>query len=252
LRHSFIDKYSHIKSPVHAFDARLKLTLVFLSILIIVSEPKGQLNNFIFYAPVVFTFMLLSRIPLNYFLKRLLIVTPFFGLAAAFYPLSHYISDMAFDNMTIYIAFSIFLKALLSVSLLLLLISSEKFHRLLAAMRKVGLPKIVAVVAALMYRYIFILHDETLRTTTARMSRTPGRLKQGRFKVLGNQLAMIFIRSWERSKNIYNAMISRGFNGNFSNKDDFRIQTFDIPAFLVLLSGFLCIRFSNYLYFYFF
>jgi len=252
MRHSFIDKHSHIKSPIHAFDARLKFIFVFLSILIIVSEPKGRLYTFGFYVPLILSLLFLSRIPLGFFFKRLLIIMPFFALTALLYPLSIYVSGTAVDIVTYNVALSIFLKALLSVSLLMLLISSEKFHRLLAALRKIGMPRIIGIIAALMYRYIFILHDETMRTTVARMSRTPGKLTQGKIKVLGNQLAMIFLRSWERSKTIYNAMLSRGFNGTFSHTEGFHLKRVEIPVFLVLLASFLCVRFSKYLYLYLF
>lgn len=252
MRHSFTDKHCHIASPVHCFDTRLKFLLVFIGIIIMVSEPKGRLYAFGLYAPLILIFLFLSRIPLRFFLLRLLILAPFFSFAALFYPLSHHIGGATVDASTYYIALSIFFKALLSVMLLLLLTASEKFQRLLAGMQKLGMPNIIGVIASLMNRYMFILADEAMRTTTARKSRTPGRLKQGKLKVFGNQIAMVFLRSWERSKTLYNAMLSRGFNGTFHCAEHFAVKPGDIIVFVVLSVVFLSIRFSEQLYIFLF
>jgi cobalt/nickel transport system permease protein len=219
LKHAFIDRYSHLQSPVHRLDARLKFVLALLAIAVLVSEPPGKLMPFAFYSSIVLVVLILSSLPVHFFLKRLLILAPFFGMAALFYPLSYWLAGTGFDEPgmqnTVLVAFSIFFKALLSVSFLILLISTVKFHDLLAGLRKLRMPKLIGILSALMYRYIFIFWDETLRTNMARNSRTPGKLKMNRFTVYGNQMAMIFLRSWERAHMVYNAMLSRGFDGEY-------------------------------------
>ena len=113
------------------------------------------------------------------------------------------------------ISFSVVLKAFAAIILLVLLTSLDKFHRLLKGLRSAGFPVVFTVLAALMYRYIFILNDERLRTQLARASRTPGRLRTGRLRVIGNQAAVIFLRSWERAHQVHQAMLARGFDGSF-------------------------------------
>jgi cobalt/nickel transport system permease protein len=240
LKHTFLDRYSHLQSPVHSLDARLKFVLSLLAIGVLVSEPPGKLLPFAFYGILFLIVLILSRLPSLFFLKRLLFLVPFIGMAALFYPLSYWLTETGVDDagmqQAILVALSIFFKALLSVSFLILLISTVKFHDLLAGLRKLRMPKLIGILSALMYRYIFIFWGETLRTNMARNSRTPGKLKMNRFTVYGNQMAMIFLRSWERANMVYNAMLSRGFDGEFFSLEQKETKRKDIvPAILFVL-----------------
>jgi len=72
----------------------------------------------------------------------------------------------------------------------------------------------------------------------ARESRTPGRLKMNRIKVFGNQAAMIFLRSWERSQTIYKSMLSRGFAGEYPDMQKLSLKTEDVifaSSFVILM-----------------
>jgi len=246
LKHHFIDKYSDLNSLVHRLDPRVKILLALAGILIIVSEPPGRLLPFAFYGGVAGVLILLSRLPLGFILTRYLILSPFILLAAIFFPVSLYLSG---ETQAIFmhpdalkIAGSIFLKASLSIIILLWLISTEKFHNLLAGFRKLRMPRLVGVISALMYSYIFILWDETLKTTRARQSRSPGKLRSNKLKVYSNQLAMIFLRSWDRSKIIHHAMLSRGFSGEFPGRKTLKIQASDLFFMAGFLLLFLLIR----------
>ncbi len=250
MKHSFIDKYSNLDSPLHRLDPRVKLTAAFCSIFIMVSEPPGEIFPFIFYGLIIAALVVISRIPLTYIMRRCLIVSPFIILAALFYPVSSMIIQ-DFDNVgqfnhDIKVGMTIFIKAYLALILLILLTSTEKFHNLLLGLRKLKMPRLLGTISALMYRYIFIIHDELLRTNRARDSRTPGRLKAGRLKVYGNQSAMVFTRSLERSQILYNAMLSRGFKGEFPGMRNLSLTAKDIAllAFFILLL--LVIRLTNH------
>jgi cobalt/nickel transport system permease protein len=140
------------------------------------------------------------------------------------------------------------LKATLSVTILILLASTEKFHNLLGGLRKIKFPVIVGILSALMYRYIFILSDEVMRTNRARNSRTPGNLRSGKLKVLGNQLATVFIRSTERSRIVYAGMVSRGFAGEFPSMSEKAIRARDIVFFCTFGVLLLYIRFMEHIH----
>ncbi len=221
MHHAFIDKYSGLRSPIHNMDARLKFIAAFLAIFIMVSEKPGTVLPFAAYGSMLLFLFFMSRLPIFFVLRRLLYLSPFMLMAAAFYPLSHGLSgvgsDAAYADETLAVAVSIFLKALFSVSVMVMLISTVKFNVLLEAMRKLRLPRLIGILSALMYRYIFIFWDESLRTTLARNSRTAGKPRANRFRTYANQLAMIFLRSWHRSRIVYNAMLSRGFAGEYRN-----------------------------------
>ena len=181
--------------------------------------------------------------------KRIFIILPVIFFAAAFYPLSILIaegrSNFSMQDSSVTIGASIFFKAILSVLFLILLVSTEKFHNLLSGLRKIRMPSVICIIAALMYRYVFILADESMKTTLARQSRTPGKLRMSKWKVLGNQMAVVFLRSWERSKIVYSSMCSRGFSGNFYSMNQRRLKALDIIIFSIFGLLFLTVRFMD-------
>ncbi len=218
--------------------------MVFSFIFIMVSEPPGYIEPFLFYGIVISLFLYFSRIPLRFILGRCLIVAPFIFMASLFYPLSSIIGSdfQGFGSYTqeYRIALSIFLKGMFAVILLTLLVSTERFHNLLLGLRKLKMPALLGTISALMYRYIFILTDEALKTSRARDSRTPGKLSMNRLKVYGNQSGMIFLRSMDRSQMIYNSMLSRGFNGEFTGLQEMAMNkkevVFSVLVILILLA----------------
>jgi cobalt/nickel transport system permease protein len=249
LKHSFIDKYGNLESPLHRVDPRIKLAGAFFFIFIIVSEPRGKVCPFFYYSLIIAGLVVISRIPLRFILSRCLIVSPFILISAVFFPLSAMLSGN-FQGFSAYheeyrAALTIVLKAFSSIILLTLLISTEKFHNLLMAMRKLKMPRLLGIISALMYRYIFILTDEAMRTTMARDSRTPGKLNMSRFRVYGNQAAMIFLRSMDRSQIIYNSMLSRGFTGEFPVMQKFPLRGQDFIFAVIFIFILLAIRLTN-------
>ncbi|MFO7615481.1 MAG: cobalt ECF transporter T component CbiQ [Bacteroidales bacterium] len=249
MRHSFLDKYSNVSSPVHKMDPVMKLLAALLIILAIVSQPPDNLMPFAIYGILLLLLVSLSKIPVVFVMKRVLIILPFVVFAAAFYPISVKLSDrsidLSFHHPAVLKGISIFLKAVLSVMVLIILVSTERFHQLLGALRRLKMPAAVCITSALMYRYIFILADESMKTSLARQSRTPGKIKQDRLKVLGNQMAVIFIRSWERAKMIYNSMLSRGFTGDFPNGDRKKMRTGHLLTLFILGLLLAVIRFMD-------
>jgi cobalt/nickel transport system permease protein len=167
-------------------------------------------------------------------------------MAAIFFPLSLFISQperwSAIADGAIEAGVTILMKGFLAVLLLLVLSSTERFHRLLLAMRKFRIPSLITTISALLYRYIFLLVDETLKTSRARESRTPGRLRAGRLTVYGNQVAVIFLRSWERSQIIYKSMLSRGFSGEFPDMQRLELKATDIVLPVLFIALLLAVR----------
>ena len=228
---------------MHRLDPRIKIIAALAAIIIITTEPvSGKLLHLATYAVIILVIAGLSKVPVRYLLKRMLILSPFILMAALFYPLSQLqIREVSFNSdwrAPAEVGLSVFLKATLALLILILLSSTEKFHRLLKALRGLKIPTIVTTISALLYRYIFLLSDEWLKTSRARDSRTPGTLRTNRLKLYGNQVAMVFFRSWDRSQIIYKSMLSRGFGGEFPDMQEMKLRGSDIVyplVFIVLL-----------------
>jgi cobalt/nickel transport system permease protein len=89
-------------------------------------------------------------------------------------------------------------------------------------LRHLRVPPLLVAIISFMYRYLFVLADEAMRLLRARDSRSaslPGS-KSGstvtwRARIAGNMAGQLFVRSFERSDKVYNAMVARGYTGHF-------------------------------------
>jgi cobalt/nickel transport system permease protein len=215
MKHDFLDKYAGLNSFIHRLDPRTKIIAALSMLIVVISETPAGINHFYIYYFFILAFVVFSKVPVSFIIKRTLLILPFILITAASIPLSAWLSRSHFDAYSFTLALLVILKAVFAVITLTLLTSVEKFHVLLAGFRKLKMPSIFGIISALMYRYIFILIDELHRTRFARESRAPGDYKINRFKIYGNQAAVIFLRSWERADKVYQSMLARGFNGSF-------------------------------------
>lgn len=245
MHHDFLDKYAGLDSPVHRLDPRAKIISALAALVIVTSEPRGEIIPFGLYYMTMAVIILLSRVPLNYYLKRMLVVAPFILAAVILLPVSLILTgqDIASDiDTAVFQPLSILLKAFWALLVLTVLTATERMHTLLAALRLMKSPAVFNVIVALTYRYIFILTDETLRTGRARESRLTGRPSGGLLALYGNQAALVFIRSWERSRLVYQAMLARGFEGNFPVYRKFSFTLKDCLIMIIFILLLLLIR----------
>ncbi len=95
------------------------------------------------------------------------------------------------------------------------------FADMVRSMQRVGLPAELAQVLLLMYRYLDVLVDEARRLIRAHAARSaidPTVNRAGgtflwRARVTGNMVGTLFLRAYERSERVYQAMLARGFDG---------------------------------------
>lgn len=195
-------------SPLANFDPRAKVASTFLTVLTVSSFPADQTPQFLAAGAYALLLALIALVGLRYLLKRCLLASPFIAMAAAL-PL---LSDVPNGEP---LAFAVGIKAYAAILMLSVLAATTPVDDTLRAIRALGAPRSLALTTTLMYRYLFVLLDEWRRITKARECRTTGKLVSGHFQLWSNQLAMVFVRGWERADRVTAAMILRGFNGNF-------------------------------------
>lgn len=248
MKHDYIDKYSNLESPLHSLDPRLKLIACFTAIFIILSAPRQHFLDYGLFLPFVLLLIPFSRVPLAFILKKCLFILPLILGAAALLPVSAgYLSLEELRNYNFNLPLSLIMKALSALILLILLTSTERFDHLLRALRGLKMPGIIVQISALLYRYSFIFLDEVLKTTRARLSRTPGKIRGNRFRVYGNQAAIIFIRSWDRAHIIHQSMLSRGFTGEMPSLPPGRLKAGGVLSTVIFLLILLVFRLNPYL-----
>jgi cobalt ECF transporter T component CbiQ len=101
-----------------------------------------------------------------------------------------------------------------SISLVALLTLTTSWPRLLAALRAVLLPRIVVLLLAMTYRYVFVLLDAVDDMYTARKARTVhvGEGREHR-RFVAATAGALFGKAHALSEEVHQAMVSRGWNG---------------------------------------
>lgn len=222
-----LDRYLPRQSPVHALDARVKFVLVILFIVTVSLLPVGAfvalslawglvalVSGAAKLGPLrpargaVFAFpFLLAAFPLVF-------TQP--GQALFTVPVVAFTLRATREGLLAFL--TIAAKSWVAVQAALLLAYTTPFHDLIDALRALRLPRVFVTTISFMYRYLAVLSDETSRTLRARAARSAagGRRSGGtlrwRATVAGRIVGALFIRSYERSERVYQAMLARGFD----------------------------------------
>ena len=108
---------------------------------------------------------------------------------------------------------SIMLRFMLTTAAALVLICTTGMNSVCMAIERLGAPDVFATQLLFLYRYIFVLAEEVLTMSRARSLRSFGSRGMG-FRVYGQILGQLLLRTYARAQRIYNAMLCRGFDGH--------------------------------------
>jgi cobalt/nickel transport system permease protein len=252
--HAF-DQYHFSQSRIHSLDPRVKVLITVGFILSNAILPDGS-----WFAFALAWLMLLfandqSGLGLGFTLKRSIIALPFalVAVSAIFSPLGEPLAEWNLGFISLIptdygvIRFlSILARSWLSVQMAILLVATTQFPDLIHAFEHLRVPRSLTTVVAFLFRYLFVLTDEAFRLMRAREARSAGIQgnKRGgsllwRVKVTGSMAGQLFLRSYERSDRIYQAMVSRGYTGHIRTLNPHEMTQSDwinlIFSFFVLI-----------------
>jgi cobalt/nickel transport system permease protein len=258
--------YLEGKSILHRCDARVKLALLLSFLLTAAFLPIGAWVVYGLMGGLLFVAVLASELPLATLVKRSLILE--IPILLVLLP-QLFLQKGDFVVLTIFNGFrisfslsglerviSLLIRSILSLGFAVLIIAATRFEDLLAGMRACGLPRVLAAILGLMWRYLFILIEEVERMTQARASRSAAAVDAGgpsggslawRAQVTGGMAGALLLRTLERSEHIYQAMQARGYDG------EVRLSTVNgslsweqkISILLILLMGLMLVLIAN-------
>ncbi len=209
MKHAFIDTYANLNTPLHKLNVKTKFISLIIFLFVIIFTPIEYISIFFVYSFVIITLLLSSRVPVSFILKRFIHILPFVIL----------ISFSALFRKGGRILFiSCLVKASLIITLVLIFSSTTKFDKFLKTLRQLKAPGIFVSLLSFMYRYLFLLEDQLLRTKRAYYSRNINKINNFKIiRTLSNILAVLFIRTFERAERVYLAMCARGYNSEKDN-----------------------------------
>lgn len=244
MKHSYIDEYSSLESPLHKLDQRVKIIIFFGFILFIVFTKPTAYLAFFLYGCVLLALIGLSRVPWRFVFTRSLVIVPFVLMVAIFIPFlkkGEVAGGYSFGTIRLTVTYdglmvfwNVLAKAYLCILCMILAMATGRFAHFLRALEKLRLPKIFIIILSFMYRYIFVIIDELMQMQQAKKARSIGGSQWFHAKVLANMLGILFVRTYEKGESVYLAMCARGFQGEVKTIDHFKICRFDI-VFLCII-----------------
>jgi cobalt/nickel transport system permease protein len=220
------DRYHDGTSIVHRLDPRVKVIVTLLFIMSNVLLPDGAWMAFVSSLSLVMLICLLARLGAFFALKRSFVALPFVLVAVTvlFTTPGQTVAGWQFGDRALSITdagamrfFSILARSWLSVQMAIVLTAVTNIPDLLHALRHLRVPPLLVGVIGFMLRYLDVLTDEAMRLMRARAARSAGsgRSILWRAQVAGHMVGQLFLRSYERSERVYQAMLARGFDGRF-------------------------------------
>jgi len=227
---SSLDLYRAGTSPWHGLDARVKLSITLAYVLAVSLTPAGAWPAYVLFFTFVLAASVASELGVRFAPQRALLAFPFVlaalpllattpGRAFLSIPLGQRSLLLTFAGLERFL--SIACKSWLSLQMAVLLTATTPMPDLLWAMRALHLPELLVSTVGLMWRYLFVLADEAIRMLRAREARSAageqahsGGSVIWRARVTGSMAGSLFLRGYERSERIYNAMLARGYDGS--------------------------------------
>jgi cobalt/nickel transport system permease protein len=227
----FLDQLAYKNTFVHRLDPRAKLIVTLLFLFTVVSFSKYEIAALLPFFLYPMLLMTIGEIPFMFIFKKVVFVSPFAVFIGIFNPLLDSGQVFIFSGLTISAGwlsfFSILIKFTLTVSTALLLVATTSFPGVCHALRQLGVPSLFVSQLLFLYRYIFVLMEETMCIVRARNMRSYG--ERGKdIRIFVRIVGILFIRTVERAERIYYAMLSRGFQGDMPSLKRFHIKTGDI------------------------
>lgn len=253
----YSEKFPAFNGVLQKIDPRVKFCCFIAFILTAV--VARTVTSLIILFILVIILSVASKIPPKFFFLRTTIFIPTFAAVIAspllFITLGRPLAIIGYDKYFlsitwegVYKAACFTLRVWVCVASLTLLVLTTRFSRLVHALEKFKMPKVLVVMTAITYRFVFLFINEAYRMVLAKEARTVK--KEGKLhtmKSLAHIISTLFIRAYERGERVYMAMMARGYKGEIKSIGEMKCGYKDwafgfssvLTCFVILLVEFL-------------
>ncbi|MCD4527052.1 cobalt ECF transporter T component CbiQ [Nocardioides sp. cx-173] len=209
--------FFHGHSVVHRAPAHLKVLTLVAFMLTVVATPRGWYPVFAGYLLVVLAVILLSRVPLLYVVRRMVIEVPFvvFAVLVPFIATGPRVEvlGLSVSEPGLVAAWGLLAKGTLGVMASLTLAATTEPTDVLVGLRRLRVPDLVVQIMGFMIRYLDVVTADLGRMMVSMRSRGMNPRSPRSWPTLARTLGALFIRSYERGERVHLAMLSRGYTG---------------------------------------
>ncbi|TDO92172.1 cobalt/nickel transport system permease protein [Halanaerobium saccharolyticum] len=234
------EKLAAGSSWIHRLDPRAKLVVgLFFSFLIALSNELKTLSLFFALAVIL---IISIKIDYKYILKRLVLLNLFICLIWFFIPFTFpgreilTVWQFSVSREGVLYALKITLRSNSIILLMISLLSTSSVLDLIHAMSRLRIPPKLIYLLFFVYRYLYVIKNEFNTIHQAMLLRAfKAKTNLHTYKSYAYLIAVLLIKSYERSQKVYQAMICRGFKGSFIMIDHFELKQNDY-LFLIVSS----------------
>ncbi len=210
-----MDRIALQQTALHRLDPRAKVLATAFFLTVLGSFNRLEVSSLLPLAVFPVALVVFGDLPFGLFLRKVLLGLPFILIFGAFLPVLDPVPVLRIGAVDIsggWLAYgSLMVRGTLAVATATALVAVTGFGDVCAALDRLGLPRIFVQQLLFLYRYLFVVGEETQRGLLARELRSHGRSMAWREypSFTGNLL----LRSWERAERIHTALLARGFRG---------------------------------------
>jgi cobalt/nickel transport system permease protein len=243
--HSGVAGYPH--SPIHRLDPRAKLIGLAGVTLVAVSTPLSAWPAYAACALALATVAVLGRVPVRTLWSRAKVVLPLVLFVAVFVPFVREGEPVDLGPVTVSregleTFATVGAKAILGTLSAVLLGATTSFPDVLHALERLKAPKLLVLIAAFMYRYLFTIVDEVQRMRAALAARGYAPRHALQAAAIGRVATALFLRTYERAERVHLAMLARGWRQTMPRLDVLAYTRADVIFLAALASTLLTTR----------
>ncbi|NWF53029.1 MAG: cobalt ECF transporter T component CbiQ [Nitrospirae bacterium] len=228
-----LEEFAEGTSFLHRLDPRVKFISV-MPYIFVIAFIQGLRGPFL--ALMVSLSMIgLSRISFKKVIGRIIVVNAFILFLWIFLPFSYpgeavfNIGPLKATYEGFLYTFSITLKANAIVLTTIAVFGTTKVFSLAHALVHLKVPNKLIHLFFFFYRYISVLHEEYTRLKNAMTIRCfRPKTNMHTYRTYAYLIGMLIVKSYDRSRRIYNAMVCRGFSGKFPIVSHFEFKKVDL------------------------
>jgi cobalt/nickel transport system permease protein len=243
-----LDLLANGSSTIHRLDARAKVLVTVVYIICVVSYGRYELAALFPFLVFPAAMITMSGLSAFFILRKIILICPLILAVGVFNPVFDREILIQLGGLGItggWISFaSILARSILTVGAAFILVGVTGFTAICQALEHLRLPKIFAVQLLFLYRYIFVLTEESKRASMARELRSCGKKGLG-IRSYGTMIGHLLLRTWQRAERIHMAMLARGFTGEFHTSRQTHFGAPEIRFVLLWSALFIFMRIQN-------
>jgi cobalt/nickel transport system permease protein len=205
---------------VHRLDPRAKLAGLLGITLLTVSAPLERWPVFVACGAVLAVYTAVARVRPGDLWRRVRIVLPLVLLAGVLLPFVRTggaaigLGPLTVHAAGLEICATLAAKATIGTLSAALLGATTSFPAVLRGLEALRMPRLPVLIAAFMYRYLFVIAGEAGRMRAALLSRGYSPRHALQAGAMGRVATALFLRSYGRGERVYVAMLARGYRGS--------------------------------------